>query len=138
MSAVNLINETDYKINELEILKYFDYLNQKLDNEKLLSVVLVENDYIKDLNMEFRQIDAPTDVLSFEAFEDEYLGDIIISVDKIKQQALDYDHSEKREFYFLMTHGFLHLNGYDHMTKEEEVEMFALQKQLLDDYEVKR
>ena len=95
------------------------------------------------LNREYRGIDATTDVLSFaindgEEFElpeeVEYeLGDIFINVDRVKSQAAAYGHSEKREFLFLFIHGVLHCLGYDHMTKEQEDEMFGLQHKILGD-----
>ena len=81
-----------------------------------------------------------TDVISFaeidydgEFGDDSYLGDIFINVDRVKSQARKYGHSEKREFCFLFVHGMLHLNGYDHMTKEEEKEMFDLQDKIIGD-----
>ena len=101
-------------------------------------MTLTDNEGIHAINKEYRQIDRPTDVLSFPMLsyetpgdfsflsdenEDDFnpdtgevmLGDIIISVDKVKEQALEYGHSEKREFAFLITHSMLHLFGYDHM-----------------------
>ena len=93
------------------------------------------------MNRDYRQIDKPTDVLSFamqEIGEGEIdilgedlplvLGDIVISVEKAKEQAKSYDHSLERELCFLALHGFLHLIGYDHMTKEDEQQMFSRAK----------
>ncbi len=135
---VNIVNEFDYKFSEEEIKEYIKFLNTKLGNDKLFSLVFVDIDTITNLNNEFRSLNKETDVLSFEAFEDDYLGDVIICVEVMQRNAIEYGHSEKRELYFLITHGFLHLNGYDHMTKEEELEMFSLQKSLLDEYKVVR
>ena len=67
-----------------------------------------------------------------------YLGDIIISIAKAEEQAKEYGHSFIRELGFFAVHGFLHLVGYDHMTEEEEEEMFTLQKEILDEYGLKR
>lgn len=116
-----------------------------------VSVTIVSNDDIHQINKEYRGKDAPTDVISF-ALEEEgegeieivgaemppVLGDIIISADRTREQAEEYNHSFKRELGFLAVHGFLHLLGYDHMTKEEEEEMFTKQKELLDAYGLKR
>ena len=112
--------------------------------DPIVSVSLVDNEYIHYINREYRQIDRPTDVISFAFLDDghEYdkvlfkkglvtLGDIYISVDKAIEQAKEYGHSIKRELSFLFVHGLLHLCGYDHMTKEDEEVMFALQDKIL-------
>jgi probable rRNA maturation factor len=113
-----------------------------------VTVTLVDNERIHELNREYRGIDRPTDVLSFamneegeeemEIFLDEemdempnMLGDIIISVPKAREQAEEYGHSFEREMGFLTAHGFLHLLGYDHDTEAEEKEMFNRQEEIL-------
>ena len=116
---------------------------EKLKNV-IFNIIIVNNDYIHKLNKEYRNIDSPTDVISF-ALEDEknmkmvddvrILGDIYISLDKAEEQAKEYGHSLKRELTFLAVHGFYHLLGYDHMNKEDEEVMFAKQKEVLDSYE---
>ena len=83
------------------------------------------------MNLDFRNIDRPTDVLSFEEQEDDYLGEIFICDEKVYEQAQSYGHSNEREFAFLLTHGLLHLLGYDHIEKEDEVIMFKKQDELL-------
>ncbi len=101
-------------------------------------------------------VDKPTDVISFAIEEDnpdemeiiipedadfkmpKNIGDIMISMDKVKEQAEYLGHSEERELGFLVVHGFLHLNGYDHMRAADEKEMFGLQKEILDAYGLKR
>ncbi len=107
------------------------------DSNVEVSVVMVNDDAIHEYNKNYRNVDRPTDVLSFVDGEEVdgvlSLGDIIISVDKVRSQAEDYGHSLKREYCFLVAHGFLHLLGYDHETKEEEEEMTRLQKEILDD-----
>lgn len=118
-----------------------------------ISISIVNNEKIREINREYRNKDSVTDVISF-ALEDEDdifsgldldeddiprdLGDIFISFDKAIEQAKDYGHSTKRELGFLLVHGFLHLNGYDHMTEEEEKEMFSLQERILSDYGLRR
>ena len=103
-----------------------------------VSVTLTNNEYIHTLNKQYRGIDRPTDVLSFALNESEepdvedgpdvnVLGDLVISVERAKEQAADYGHSVKREIAFLTVHGMLHLLGYDHMEEEDRIEMEAEQ-----------
>ncbi|MGF2617129.1 rRNA maturation RNase YbeY [Rossellomorea vietnamensis] len=116
-----------------------------------LTISFVKNDRIKEINKEYRDKDQATDVISFameELGEDEtkivgdgiprILGDIIISVEKAKEQADEYGHSFSRELGFLALHGFLHLLGYDHMNEEDEKRMFGRQKEILDGYGLQR
>jgi probable rRNA maturation factor len=135
----------------LEKLLYHAAKVEGLDGEAEMSVTFVDNNRIQELNREHRQKDQPTDVLSFameEMGEGEIeivgmvgprlLGDIIISIPRMKEQAEEYGHSFMRELGFLTVHGFLHLLGYDHMTEEEEKEMFTKQKEILDTYGLMR
>lgn len=116
-----------------------------------LSVTFVDNARIQEINKEYRNKDAATDVLSFameEMGEDELavigadiprmLGDLIISIERTKEQAAEYGHSFERELGFLALHGFLHLLGFDHMTESDEKVMFTKQKELLDAYGLSR
>ncbi len=103
-----------------------------------LTIILVSLDEIHQMNLTYRHLDYPTDVLSFEEHEEDYLGEIFICMDKVKEQALLYEHSEEREFAFLVCHGILHLLGYDHMTKEDEKEMFTEQEKILNQTQYKR
>lgn len=108
-----------------------------------LSVTFTDNGKIRILNRDYRGIDRPTDVLSFPMYSfsdgdvpdgDEHvmLGDIVISVEKAREQAAEYGHSLRREIAFLAVHSVLHLLGYDHETSEEdEKEMFALQEKIM-------
>ncbi|WP_420491340.1 rRNA maturation RNase YbeY [Neobacillus drentensis] len=137
----------------LEIERVINFAAKKQDVEEHseVSVTFVSNERIQEINREYRDKDKPTDVISFameELGEGEMelvgaemprvLGDIIISVPKAIEQAEEYGHSFLRELGFLAVHGFLHLLGYDHMTAEEEKEMFTLQKDILDEYGLKR
>lgn len=137
---INFINQS----NESSWRSYRTYLKPLLertlelvnrDDKVSVNVVLVNEDAIHQMNRDFRDIDRPTDVLSFEdgSVEDGIvsLGDIIISVEAIRAQSKDYGHSLKREFCFLVAHGYLHLLGFDHQTLEDELEMFGLQKEIL-------
>lgn len=125
----NLLNDIDYNkiINEIESLFSIEF-----GSDKEVSLIFVNEDEIHKMNLEYRNIDNPTDVLSFEEFEDDYLGEIFICDSKVFEQAKLYGHSYDREFAFLLTHGLLHLLGYDHMNKEDEEIMFAKQDELLD------
>ncbi len=122
--------------------------------ETCISLLLTDNDKIRVYNKEFRNIDKETDVLSFpnvefdtvgdfsaaekcraDCFDPDSgelaLGDIIISVDKVKEQALEYGHSELRELAFLVAHSMLHLCGYDHMSEAEAKVMESRQESVL-------
>ena len=102
-----------------------------LSEEEELSVLLCNNEYIHKLNKEYRQIDRPTDVLSFALNEGEdngeveshLLGDLIISLERTAEQAQEYGHPFERELAYLTVHGCLHILGYDHMTDEDKQEM---------------
>ena len=145
---INVFNETKEKLEEIdELEKLFPFLVNyfKLDNI-VCNVIIVDNEKIHQINKEYRNIDRETDVISFALEDDEIindspirvLGDIYISIDKAKSQAEEYGHTLKRELCFLMTHGFLHLLGYDHMKKEDEEIMFPLQEKILEEYGVRR
>ena len=101
-------------------------------------ITLVDDEEIHRINLEYRGVDRPTDVISFPANEGEdiiappgFLGDIIISLPRAQAQAEEYGHSLKRELSFLAIHGALHLMGYDHMEEAEAREMFAMQEDIL-------
>lgn len=105
-----------------------------------VSLTLTDDEGIHELNREYRGVDRPTDVLSFPQFEAdeeiEYgatLGDIVISLPRMAEQAASFGHSQKREFCFLFVHGLLHLLGYDHEISEDEEKLqFGRQQQILD------
>ena len=153
-----IYDETD-KITEDMADWIEDLLNvaaKKLSVEKNaeVSITVVSNEKIREINREYRDKDKVTDVISFAIEDDEDdllkefdmegitiprdLGDIFISYDKAVEQAEEYGHSVERELGSLMVHGFLHLNGYDHMTDEDEKRMFALQEEILKEYGLKR
>ncbi|MGN6710918.1 rRNA maturation RNase YbeY [Anaerocolumna jejuensis] len=126
-----------------------------------LNIILTDNKEIQAINKEYREVDAPTDVLSFplvdysspsdfshleEAADDYFnpetgellLGDIILSVEKVMGQAVEYGHSEERELGFLIAHSMLHLFGYDHMEEKERAVMEEKQKMILDSLGITR
>ena len=112
----------------------------------MYNIIIIDNEKIREINREYRNIDTETDVISFALEDtdnikiDDYrvLGDIYISIDKCYSQAMEYGHSRERELCFLATHGILHLLGYDHMNVSDEEKMFTLQEELLDGYNIKR
>ena len=144
----------NYEIEDNGLYKDYDYLYEVIDytlehenvTNPVFSIIFVDNEEIHRINREYRGVDRPTDVISF-AFEDSQdvsyndirvLGDIYISIPKMKEQAKEYGHSEKRELSFLTVHGLLHLLGYDHMKKDDEEKMFTLQEMILDAKNIKR
>ena len=112
-----------------------------LKGEYITDVTIVNNKTIHKINREFRNVDRPTDVISFAFLDDKKekelkggpinLGQIIISFEKAEEQAKEYEHSLNREMVFLFVHGMLHLLGYDHMNEEDEKKMFGLQNNIL-------
>lgn len=159
-------NETGVEFSfEIEALLE-QLMNEVLDREGCpyeaqVNLFLTDNEGIRQYNREYRQIDNATDVLSFpmlefeqegdfsaaeengaDCFEPEsgelMLGDIVISVEKIKEQAKEFGHSEKREMAFLITHSLLHLCGYDHMKPEEAAVMERKQEEVLSALKITR
>lgn len=152
---IDFIDETETVSDEqtqlVQNILNFAAEQEGIEDESEVSVTFVTNERIQEINREYRSKDQPTDVISFaleELGEDEVeiigagiprvLGDIIISIDRTKEQAEEYNHSVSRELGFLALHGFLHLLGYDHMEEEEEKKMFKRQKDILDEYGLKR
>lgn len=148
MNNINIINNTNInieEITELNELVNFTIKYMKLKNI-MFNIIIVNDEEIHKINKEYRNIDRPTDVISF-ALEDDntfiktdtrILGDIYISIDKAKEQAKEYGHSLKREISFLAVHGILHLLGYNHIILKEEKEMFKLQELILNEFGIQR
>jgi probable rRNA maturation factor len=122
----NIEFEIDKIIEDIRNVVY-DYFK----TEKSLTLILVNLEEIHQINLNYRHVDRPTDVISFEEFEEDYLGEIFVCIEKVYEQAKLYEHSVEREMAFLLVHGLLHLHGYDHIEKEDEETMFALQDELL-------
>ena len=143
LNRFNVYNDNNYPVTrEISVMK--KYLKKALKEEKVrgavFNIILIDNKTIREINEKYRDIDRETDVISF-ALEDEknesfssdkrVLGDIYISVEKAKSQALEYGHSLERELSFLAVHGLLHLLGYDHINKKDEKVMFSKQEMIL-------
>lgn len=117
----------------------------KIKSKHVVSYIFVDLNNIHDINKEYRQIDRPTDVISFAYIDSSEnkelpheLGDVFICVEKIIEQANEYGHSVTRECAFLVVHGILHLLGYDHLEKEDEEVMFSLQDKILENLKIYR
>ena len=132
---IEFFNQTQQNTKPFE--KLIRRVFRSVDLKKEFNLIFVTDEEIKRLNQTYRKIDRGTDVLSFALCDDlenemkKSLGDIFIAVDQARRQASEYGHSLKREMAFLAVHGYLHLLGYDHQTKEEEEQMFAKQEAIL-------
>lgn len=162
---IEMIDETGQVSAQMQeqITELLQFAAEKIGKQnKEMAVTFVDNKRVHEVNLEYRGIDRPTDVVSLEykseqeiVFDEEdlldnpelaemmedfdsYIGELYISIDKAREQAEDYGHSYEREMGFLAVHGFLHINGYDHYTPEEEAEMFGLQEEILTAYGLTR
>ncbi|MBM7623159.1 rRNA maturation RNase YbeY [Sporohalobacter salinus] len=124
--VIDLVNEVVKEVESSEGVK-----------AREVSIALVDNEYIKELNAKYRELDEPTDVLSFP-LNGEMLGDIIISLERAKSQANNYNHSLDREVGFLIVHGMLHLLGYDHKEEEAKKEMRKKEEEVLNKLDLER
>lgn len=150
---------SEQEVAEAVISETLDY--EDCPYEVQVNIILTSNDEIHQINLEHRGVDAPTDVLSFPMIEYAYpsdftvleadgmdsfdpdtgeliLGDIVISVDKVIEQAEKYNHGVKREYAFLITHSMLHLFGYDHMDELERETMELKQEEILNRLSITR
>lgn len=144
---------TSHQQGLAEKLLAFAAQELQLKDSDEMSLTFVKNPEMKQLNEQYRGVDRATDVISFAINDDDEgiimdeemaslipqdLGDLFISIDKVKEQALFLGHSEDRELGFLVVHGFLHLNGFDHEKPDDEKKMFSLQEKILDEYGLAR
>lgn len=129
------------------------FLEENIDNINLyINIILTNPENIRNINKEYRNIDKETDVLSFPMFEKEEiekiqkvgnaiqepLGDIIISIQRVEEQAKEYGHSFERELSYMLIHGFYHLMGYDHMNDEEQSQMREKEEKVLNKLQITR
>lgn len=141
-------NKEYYNTIEKVLKKCFE--EEKLENKNYyISIILTTPNQIQKMNNEYRKINKATDVLSFPMFEKEEiyekpdmiretLGDIVISIEKVKEQAKEYEHSFERELSYMVVHGFYHLMGYDHIEQEERKEMRAKEENILNKLNINR
>ncbi|MFC2683997.1 MAG: rRNA maturation RNase YbeY [Limosilactobacillus oris] len=157
---LTIYDETDGQVSPAQLALVRDVLQfaarqLSLKDSTEMSVTMMTNPAIRKLNQQYRGVDRATDVLSFAAEESgdetpiimdpelaaelpENLGDLFVSIDKVEEQAKFLGHSVDRELGFLVVHGFLHLNGYDHDKPADEQRMFDLQREILDEYGLQR
>ena len=147
LNNFEVVNLTNENIDELKYINDVILLALKYENvsNANFNILIVDDEEIHKINKEYRNVDRVTDVISF-ALEDNLdivlpermLGDIYISIDRARVQAIEYNHSLKRELCFLALHGLLHLLGYDHMKKEDEDIMFSRQEMILNELQITR
>ena len=140
------------EIIEKVIKKCFEVENL-IDSQLYISITLTNPENIHKINKEYRNVDKPTDVLSFPMFEKEeidkkieekdfeyedILGDIVISIEQVQNQAEEYGHGFEREFAYMIVHGFYHLMGYDHMVEEDKAIMRQKEENILNSLEITR
>ena len=140
------------EIIEKVIKKCFEVENL-IDSQLYISIILTNPENIHKINKDYRDVDKPTDVLSFPMFEKEeidkkiaekdfehedVLGDIVISIEQVQNQAEEYAHSFEREFAYMIVHGFYHLMGYDHMVEEDKLIMRQKEENILNFLEITR
>lgn len=130
------------------------FKEENMEDSKLyISITLTTPEHIHEINKQYRNVDRATDVLSFPIFEKEeidekirnhdfehedVLGDIVISIEKVEEQAKEYGHSFEREFAYMLVHGFYHLMGYDHIKEEDKKEMRPKEEKILNDLKIIR
>lgn len=156
MYQIELLDIEEKKEYEEIIKKVVEqcFKEEKLENSKLyISITLTNPENIQKINKEYRNIDKETDVLSFPMFEkneieekikendfahEDVLGDIVISIDKVERQAIEYGHSFERELAYMLVHGFYHLMGYDHIKEEDKIIMRPKEEKVLADLGIGR
>ena len=142
-----IFNTIDEDIDFTNVDNICKFACKKLDIiNPLFNIIIVDKEKIQQINRDYRNKDAVTDVISF-AFEEvpdvkydnlSFLGEIYICYDRCKEQALEYGHSIERELCYLSIHGLLHLLGYDHIKEEDKVIMRALEEEILSEYDITR
>ena len=153
LEYLDLEENKDYENIVQKVVKQC-FKEENLENSKLyISIILTTPEHIHEINKQYRNVDKETDVLSFPMFEKEeldekiknqnfehedVLGDIIISIEKVKGQAEEYGHSFEREFSYMIVHGFYHLMGYDHIKEEDKVIMRPKEENVLNKLGIRR
>lgn len=127
--TVTFYNQTETNTEKAETL--IEQIFKLVEEPHEMNIIFLSNEAIREMNKTYRNIDKVTDVISFPDKEDDYVGDIFISLDRALEQASDYGHSIEREIGFLSVHGYLHLLGYDHHTDLEEKIMIEKQEEIL-------
>ncbi|GAB6190150.1 rRNA maturation RNase YbeY [Marinitoga arctica] len=135
---INIFNEQSIKKIEIEKIKNITrniLLKEVGDGNYDINILITDNSTIQKYNKDFRKKEEPTDVLSFEyGLDEEIIGDIIISVEKIEEQAPDFGNSFEDEFFYILIHGILHICGYDHIEDKDKKIMFSLQDKYFNEF----
>ena len=145
-------NEEYKNIVDTVITKCFE--KEKLTQANMyINIIFTNPENIKQINSQYRNIEKETDVLSFPMFEkeelearlnikkpeiQEVLGDVIVSIERVKEQAVEYGHSFERELAYMLVHGFYHLMGYDHIEEDDKVIMRAKEEEILNELNITR
>ena len=158
MNRYEIIYKDIEEVDEYEetVKRVFDecFEEEKIEDSKLyITITFTSPENIQKINKEYRNIDKATDVLSFPMFEkkelenkiqekdflhEDILGDIVISIEKVKEQAKEYGHSFERELSYMLVHGFYHLMGYDHIEEEDKKEMREKEEKILEKLKIVR
>ena len=139
---LNIEENRNYSKQIAKIIKECFKQEKFLEKNLYVNVILTTPEDIRKFNKEYRNIDKETDVLSFPMFEKEelenmklnhieVLGDIVISIEQVKKQAIEYEHSFEREFAYMVVHGFCHIIGYDHIEEEDKKKMRQEEEKIL-------
>ena len=146
ITYLNIDENTEYEKTVKKVLEKCFEEEGLMDSKLIITVTFTNPEEIRKINKKYRKIDKATDVLSFPMFEKEelenkinsqdfeyedVLGDIIISIDRVKEQAEEYGHSFEREFAYMIVHGFYHLMGYDHIKEEDKAIMRPKEEKVL-------
>ena len=153
ITYLDLEENKDYEDIVKKVLHKCYEEEKLLDSKLIITITFTTPNEIHKINKEFRQVDRPTDVLSFPMFErkelldkikkqkfehEDILGDIIISIEKVKEQAIEYGHSFERELSYMIVHGFYHLMGYDHIKEKDKMEMRSKEEKILNELKITR
>ena len=153
ITYLNLEENQSYEKTVEKVLHKCFEEEELLDSKLIITITFTTPEDIRKINKKYRKIDKATDVLSFPMFEkdeldekiknkdflhEDVLGDIIISIEKVKEQAEEYGHSFERELSYMLVHGFYHLMGYDHIEEEDKKVMRPKEEKILNDLKIIR
>ena len=145
--SIGIFNKTEEKIDKSFVRKVVKHTLKKMEAEKSeVNIIFVGLEEIHEINKTYRNVDRPTDVISFAledtedvtVYEERVLGDIYICLDKVHEQAKEYGHSVERELAYMIVHGFYHLMGYDHIKEEDKVVMRPKEENILNKLNITR
>ena len=153
ITYLKIDENTEYKKTVKKVLEKCFEEEGLMDSKLIITVTFTNPEEIRKINKKYRKIDKATDVLSFPMFEKEeleqkiaskdflyedMLGDLIISIEKVKEQAIEYGHSFERELSYMLVHGFYHLMGYDHIEEEDKKKMRPKEEKILNELKITR